>query len=169
VTGGSVENLQRKLSSMLTENQSYREMSRDKDQKLERDQNKMVVLEEELEKLKEENRHLLVSKLFYACLMYSLILLQKMQQSADLERKEWERVSEHAQSVLDENVSLIKQQELLREQIKEMKAQHQAIGETKKKKKILRLPFTSYSQNFWLVVFLLYYLRFIACLQLLVL
>ena len=35
--GGSVERLQRKLSSMLTENQSYREMNRDKDQQLERD------------------------------------------------------------------------------------------------------------------------------------
>lgn len=58
--GGSVEHLQRKLSSMLTENQSYREMSRDKDQKLERDQSKIVILEEELAKLKEENRHLLV-------------------------------------------------------------------------------------------------------------
>lgn len=63
MTGGSVEHLQRKLSSMLTENQSYREMSRDKDQKLERDQSKIVILEEELAKLKEENRHLLVSKL----------------------------------------------------------------------------------------------------------
>ena len=49
-------------------------------------------------------------------------------QTADLERKEWETVSENAQSVLDENVSLLKQQELLREQMKEMKAQHQAIG-----------------------------------------
>ena len=48
---------------MLTENQGYREMSRDKDQKLERDQSKIVILEEELAKLKEENRHLLVSKL----------------------------------------------------------------------------------------------------------
>ena len=35
--GDSVEHLQRKLSSMLTENQSYREMNRDKDQQLERD------------------------------------------------------------------------------------------------------------------------------------
>ena len=60
-----------------------------------------------------------------------MLLQQKSQQSADLERKEWERVSEHAQFVLDENVSLLKQQELLKEQIKEMKAQHQAIGETK--------------------------------------
>ena len=59
--GGSVEHLQRKLSSMLTENQGYREMSRDKDQKLERDQSKIVILEEELAKLKEENRHLLVT------------------------------------------------------------------------------------------------------------
>ena len=49
-------------------------------------------------------------------------------------------MSEHAQSVLDENVSLLKQQELLREQIKEMKAQHQAIGETEN-----FLPFTSSS------------------------
>ena len=49
-------------------------------------------------------------------------------QTADLERKEWETVSENAQSVLDENVSLLKQQDLLREQVKEMKAQHQAIG-----------------------------------------
>ena len=37
IVGGSVEHLQRKLSSMLTENQSYREMNRDKDQQLERD------------------------------------------------------------------------------------------------------------------------------------
>lgn len=101
-------------------------------------QSKIVILEEELAKLKEENRHLLVSKLtntfyyMYVCLiMLYMLLQQKAQQSADLERKEWERVSEHAQSVLDENVSLIKQQELLKEQIKEMKAQHQAIGETK--------------------------------------
>ena len=61
---------------------------------------------------------------------YLLILyLQIAKQSSELERKEWETVSEHAQSVLDENVSLLKQQELLREQMKEMKAQHQAIGE----------------------------------------
>ena len=39
-------------------------------------------------------------------------------------------MSEHAQSVLDENVSLLKQQELLREQMKEMKGQHQAIGKS---------------------------------------
>ena len=56
-------------------------------------------------------------------------------------------MSEHAQSMLDENVSLLKQQELLREQIKEMKAQHQAIGETEN----FLLPFTSSLQNFWLV------------------
>lgn len=37
MVGGSVEQLQRKLSSMLTENQGYREMNRDKDQQLERD------------------------------------------------------------------------------------------------------------------------------------
>ena len=46
----------------------------------------------------------------------------------ELERKEWETVSEHAQSVLDENVTLLKQQDLLKEQMKEMKLQHQAIG-----------------------------------------
>ena len=57
-----------------------------------------------------------------------MAIWQKSQQSADLEKKEWERVSEHAQLVLDENVSLVKQQELLREQMKEMKAHHQTIG-----------------------------------------
>ena len=41
---------------------------------------------------------------------------------------EWEKVSEHAQSVLDENTSLLKQQDLYKEQMKEMKGQHQAIG-----------------------------------------
>ena len=89
----------------------------------------------------------------YVCLIVLYTLLQqKAQQSADLERKEWERVSEHAQSVLDENVSLIKQQELLKEQIREMKAQHQAIGETKKKKNHSEnfLPFTSSPKIFGL-------------------
>ena len=49
----------------------------------------------------------------------------------ELERKEWETVSEHAQSVLDENVSLLKQRDLLKEQMKEMKLQHQAIGKAR--------------------------------------
>ena len=68
--------------------------------------------------------------MYLTLLWLCVLFLQKAQQSADLERKEWERVSEHAQSVLDENMSLIKQRELLKEQMKEMKAQHQAIGET---------------------------------------
>ena len=34
--GGSVEQLQRKLSSILTENQDYRETNRDKDKQLEK-------------------------------------------------------------------------------------------------------------------------------------
>ena len=60
--------------------------------------------------------------------MHAILYLQRAKQSADLDRQEWEKVSEHAQSVLDENTSLLKQQELLKEQMKEMKGQHQAIG-----------------------------------------
>ncbi len=55
-------------------------------------------------------------------------LLVRTQASLE-ERGEWERVASHAHSVLDENTSLLKAQEVARESIKQLKEEHKIIGE----------------------------------------
>lgn len=45
-----------------------------------------------------------------------------------MEHEEWGEVAAHARLVLEENSTLLRQQELQREQVKEMRREHQAIG-----------------------------------------
>lgn len=45
-----------------------------------------------------------------------------------MEHEEWGEVAAHARLVLEENSTLLRQQELQREQAKEMRREHQAIG-----------------------------------------
>ena len=45
-----------------------------------------------------------------------------------MEQEGWGEVAAHAQLVLEENSTLLRQQELQREQAKEMRREHQAIG-----------------------------------------
>ena len=54
--------------------------------------------------------------------------MQARQQATLEERGEWERVAAHAHSVMDENASLIKSQEVHRDTIKQLKREHQTIG-----------------------------------------
>ena len=49
-----------------------------------------------------------------------------------MEHEEWGEVAAHARLVLEENSTLLRQQELQREQVKEMRREHQAIGQLKK-------------------------------------
>ncbi len=56
-------------------------------------------------------------------------LLAQRQASLE-ERGEWERVGAHAHSVLNENTSLLRAQEVHRETIQQLKRENQAIGKT---------------------------------------
>lgn len=49
-----------------------------------------------------------------------------------MEHEEWGEVAAHARLVLEENSTLLRQQELQREQVKEMRREHQAIGRLQK-------------------------------------
>lgn len=49
-----------------------------------------------------------------------------------MEHEEWGEVAAHARLVLEENSTLLRQQELQREQVKEMRREHQAIGQLQK-------------------------------------
>ena len=49
-----------------------------------------------------------------------------------MEHEEWGEVAAHARLVLEENSPLLRQQELQREQVKEMRREHQAIGQLQK-------------------------------------
>ncbi len=75
-------------------------------------QSELSQVREELASLSDENQALLTR-----------------QQASLEEREEWERVASHAHSVLDENTSLLRAQEVLRETIRQLKGEHQVIGE----------------------------------------
>lgn len=49
-----------------------------------------------------------------------------------MEHEEWGEVAAHARLVLEENSTLLRQQELQREQAKEIRREHQAIGRLQK-------------------------------------